>query len=100
MHTIAMGGLGGHALPENLDVMRLLLRPFLGQCDASRSPDDRVSISDHLLILQAISFTDEVCKTNCACSYGINLLYCGLIPRLFSLGMRLVIAGYTFAPSL
>ena len=62
MHTIAIGcwgGSGRHALPENLEVMRLLLRPFFGQCDASRSPDDRVSIPNHLLILQATSFTDD-----------------------------------------
>ena len=39
-------GVWEHALPEkfwNLEAMRWLLRPFLGQYDASRRPDDRVS---------------------------------------------------------
>ena len=46
MHAIATGGRRGegvHTFPENLGATRLLLRSFLGQCDASRSPDDRVS---------------------------------------------------------
>ena len=40
-----LGGSGGMPPPENfwnLEAMRLLLRPFLGQNDASRRPDDRV----------------------------------------------------------
>ena len=39
-------GIWGHAPPEmfwNLEAMRLLLRPFLGQYNASWRPDDRVS---------------------------------------------------------
>ena len=38
-------GVWGHAPPEtflNLEAMRLLLRQFLGQNDASRRPGDRV----------------------------------------------------------
>ena len=44
-HTTARG-VWGYSPPEtvwNLEVMGLLLRPFLGQYDAFRRPDDRVS---------------------------------------------------------
>ena len=43
--TQEVGGSGGmppHKIFGNLEAMRLLLRPFLGQNDASRRPDDRV----------------------------------------------------------
>ena len=39
-------GVCGYAPPGNfcnLKAMRLLLRPFMGQYDASQRPDDRVS---------------------------------------------------------
>ena len=81
-----LGGSGG-MLPHknflNLGAMRLLLRPFLDQYDASRRPDDRVSHechSAHCVILcwchvypiqfayrpKATPFAGEVCKTNCS----------------------------------
>ena len=78
-----LGGPGG-MLPQknflNLRAMRLLLRPFLGQYDASRRPDDRVSHDAILLTAlysagvgfpiqfayqpKATPFTGEVCETN------------------------------------
>ena len=38
--TLYPRGAWGHAPPEKLGTMRLLLRPFLGQYDAFRRPDD------------------------------------------------------------
>ena len=70
-------GVWGHAPPENfwnLEALRLLLRPFLSQYDASWRPDDRVSdvcplhcttlvwLSDRSLTSQATPFTDEAWK--------------------------------------
>ena len=67
----------GHAPPEkvwNLEALRLLLRLLLGQYDASRRPDDRVSdvcplrrttwfcLSDCSLTSQATAFADEAWK--------------------------------------
>ena len=49
----------GHALPENfwnLEAMRLLLRQFLGQYDASRRPDDRVHMYEYLPFLPIASY--------------------------------------------
>ena len=40
-------GPGGMLPQENLGAMRLLLRPFLGQYDASQRPNDRVSHECH-----------------------------------------------------
>ena len=81
--------------------MRLLLRPILGQCDASRRPNDRVSHechSAHCVVhqwcrlsdpvcssqLKATPFTGEACETDrslvkmesCWKTRGTVLLYC------------------------
>ena len=74
----------GHALSIKFLPMRLHLRPFLGQYDASQRPEGRVSheylhflpivlytISVGFLIQfvyrpKATPFADEACKTNCS----------------------------------
>ena len=76
-HPIQLGG-SGVMFPQKsfgtypVEAMRLLLRPHLGQCDASRRPDDRVEyLSAHCVVYStglafrsATSFADEACETN------------------------------------
>ena len=61
------GGVWGYAPPGkfwNFGAMRLLLRPFLGQCDASRRLEDRVSHechSAHCVVYQWCWLSNPVC---------------------------------------
>ena len=64
---LVVHGAWGHAPPEifwNSGIMRLLLRPFLGQYNASWRPDDKVSHechSAHCIILHWCRLSDPVC---------------------------------------
>ena len=65
--TLYPRGVWGHALPGkilNLGAMRLLLRPILGQYDASWRPNDRVSHechSAHCVVHHWCRLSDPVC---------------------------------------
>ena len=59
-----LGGPGGMLPQENLGAIRSLLRPILGQYDASQRPNDRVSHechSAHCIVHQWCRLSDPVC---------------------------------------
>ena len=105
--TLYPRGVWGHAPPGkfwNLGAMRLFLRPILGQYDASRRPNNRVSHDGHCVVHQwcrlsdpvfywpkATPFAGEACETNhslvrtesCWKTHGTVLLHCSQPSRKF-----------------
>ena len=84
VHTVCvsaqqLGGSGGTLPPENLGAMRLLLKLFLGQYNASRRPDNRVSYVNIY----------PFCPLHCTPLVSVSI-NCSLITQAHLSQMRLV----------